>query len=123
MKLKTLIICALVITAGLSSSCKKEAWQKPYIEFRNAVSNQIIDLNPDGGSFNLSMMATRDWKIDSIKAWMGVNKESGSAMTTFEEIVISAPENPGETRSSELVFKAGPIKEYLTIRQKGTDVD
>lgn len=121
MELKTLIICALTVIAGISSSCTKESWQKPSIEFGNAVGNQVIDLNSDGDSFTLKMMATRDWKIDSIQAWIAVSKESGKAMKDFEDIVITAPENPGDTRSVELLFKAGPIKEFLTIRQVGQE--
>ena len=118
MKTKALIICALIAAAALFSSCAKESWQKPYIEFGNAVGCQVIKLDPNGGSFTLQMKATRDWKIDSIQSWVAVGKESGSAMKDFEEIMIAAPENPGETRSCELLFKAGPIKEYLTIKQE-----
>lgn len=121
MRVKYLVICTLIATIGLSSSCSKEPWQKPSIEFANVVSNQVINIDPNGGSFTLKMMATRDWKIDSVQSWIGISKESGKAMKDFEEIVIAAPENPGETRSAELLFKAGPIKEYLTIRQIGEE--
>lgn len=121
MKLKTLVICALVALAAFSSSCAKSGWERPEISLGEIKGNSTIELDMEGDTVSITLKATRDWKIDSIQSWTAFSKSSGLATSGYEEIIVKAPENPGYNRYAHLVIKAGPIKEYLTLRQEGPE--
>jgi len=121
MKFKVLVISALVAVSAILSSCAKEPWQRPAIDLGNLAGNSTIDIDMEGGSVDITLKATRDWRIDSIQAWTGFSKESGKASSEYETITVQAPENPGYNRYAHVIIKAGPLKEYLTFRQLGPD--
>ena len=85
-----------------------------------------ISVNPTSITFAagddtqaVTLVATRDWHIDSQPDWVALDKTSGSASTKDQTVTVSVDANKLNDREGEVVFTIGLAKASLTVKQAG----
>ena len=72
-----------------------------------------------GGEQELTVTATRDWKVETDADWVVVSPESGAGSLDPQTVTVTALENTGMDRSADLKFTIGMKSKYLTVSQAG----
>ena len=72
-----------------------------------------------GGNKELTVSATRDWKVETDADWVVVSPESGVASLEPQTVTVTALENKGMDRTADLKFTIGMKSKYLTVSQAG----
>ena len=72
-----------------------------------------------GGEQELTVSATRDWKVETDADWVVVSPESGAGSLDPQTVTVTALENTGMDRSADLKFTIGMKSKYLTVSQAG----
>ena len=72
-----------------------------------------------GGELELTVSATRDWKVETDADWVVVSPESGAGSLDPQTVTVTALENTGMDRSADLKFTIGMKSKYLTVSQAG----
>ena len=72
-----------------------------------------------GGEQQLTVSATRDWKVETDADWVVVSPESGAGSLEPQTVTVTALENAGMDRSADLKFTIGMKSKYLTVSQAG----
>ena len=72
-----------------------------------------------GGEQQLTVTATRDWKVETDADWVVVSPESGAGSLEPQTVTVTALENTGMDRSADLKFTIGMKSKYLTVSQAG----
>ena len=67
----------------------------------------------------MTVTATRDWKVETDADWVIVNPLNGQASTEPQTVTVSVLENTGMDRSADLKFTIGMKSKYLTVSQAG----
>ena len=83
------------------------------------ISETEMTFDAAGGDQELTVTATRDWKVETDADWVVVSPESGAASAAAQTVTVSVLENTGLDRTSDLVFTIGLKKKYLTVNQAG----
>ena len=84
-----------------------------------SISASEMTFDVDGGDQELTVTATRDWKVENDADWVVVSPASGSASANPQSVTVSVLENAGLDRTADLVFTIGLKKKYLTVTQAG----
>lgn len=93
-----------------------EALRQPRLSFKPT----SISLDASGTkSESISLISTRDWRIESKSDWITLDKESGKASTEKQSITISAAQNTGSTRQGLVFFSIGYQGASLLVTQAG----
>ena len=72
-----------------------------------------------GGEQELTVTATRDWKVETDADWVVVSPESGAGSLDPQAVTVTVLENAGMDRSADLKFTIGMKSKYLTVSQAG----
>ena len=88
-------------------------------EARISVDPASLSLGTGDDSKTVTLVATRDWHIDSQPDWVALDKTSGTASTKEQTITVSVDANKGNDREGEVVFTIGLAKASLAIKQAG----
>ena len=85
------------------------------------ISISVAEMTFDiaGGDKDLTVTATRDWKVEGATDWVVVSPSSGTASASAKTVTVSVLENTGLDRTVDLVFTIGLKKKYLTVSQAG----
>ena len=83
------------------------------------ISESEMAFEVAGGDQEMTVLATRDWKVETDADWVAVSPDSGAASSDPQTVTISVLENKGLDRSADLVFTIGLKKKYLTVNQAG----
>ena len=83
------------------------------------ISESEMTFDAEGGDKDLTLSATRDWKVQTDADWVVVSPESGAASANPQTVTVSVLENKGLDRTADLVFTIGLKKKYLTVNQAG----
>ena len=116
MKIKNLLVGAVAALAAFASCQEPEQnLGTPDI----SISTSEMTFDAEGGDKELSVNATRDWKVQTDADWVVVSPESGSASAEDQTVTVSVLENTGMDRSADLKFTIGMKSKYLTVSQAG----
>ena len=110
MKIKNLFLAALAIV-GVAVACQKNDEDDSL-----AVSTKNVEFTSAGGTQEVTITTSVSWTASAEGDWLTVKEKSGNGNAT---IVLTAPENPGNDRSTTLTVKAGINKARITVSQKG----
>ncbi|MBP5382174.1 MAG: BACON domain-containing protein [Bacteroidales bacterium] len=116
MKFKHLLTAILVATPLLFSCKPEENMGAARIE----VNPMELSFTQGESSQNVTLVATRDWIVETQPDWVGVSVTSGVASTKEQTISISVTANSGFDRSGDVVFSTGFMKKAVTIKQTGS---
>ena len=116
MKLKNLLLGMSAVLAVLTA-CTPE-------EVDLGTPNISIDKNEmvfemAGGDSTLTVSATRDWKLEADADWVTVSPASGVGSLEPQTVTVTALENTGMDRSTDLAFTIGMKRVVLTVSQAG----
>ena len=84
-----------------------------------SISESEMTFDVDGGDQDLTVTATRDWKVENDADWVVVSPSSGAASADPQTVTVSVLPNEGLDRTADLVFTIGLKKKYLTVTQAG----
>ena len=87
-----------------------------------AISTSEMSFEIAGGEQDLTLYATRDWKVESDASWVVVNPESGAASAEDQKVTVTVLPNDEEgalDRTVDLKFTIGMKSKYLTVTQAG----
>ena len=84
-----------------------------------SISESEMTFDVDGGDQDLTVTATRDWKVENDADWVVVSPSSGAASADPQTVTVSVLPNEGLDRTADLVFTIGLKKKYLTVAQAG----
>ena len=116
MKIRNFFACATAALAMIVGCQEKEQnLGTPEI----SISESEMTFEAAGGDQELTVTATRDWKVDNEADWVVVSPNSGSASANPQTVTVSVLENSGLDRTADLVFTIGLKKKYLTVYQAG----
>ena len=116
MKIRNLLVgaaAALAVLVGCQP--QEENLGTPDI----SISTNEMTFDVAGGDQELTVTATRDWKVETDADWVVVSPESGSASSDPKTVTVSVLENTGMDRSADLKFTIGMKSKYLTVSQTG----
>ena len=86
-----------------------------------SISESEMNFEVTGGDQDMTVTATRDWKVETDAEWVVVSPESGKASAEAQTVTVSVLENKGLDRTADLVFTIGLKKKYLTVNQAGPE--
>lgn len=116
MKIKHLLLGAAVAAMAVSCEAPQTELGLPSIE--TSVDELVFD--KDGGDLEFTLVATRDWIVDNLKAdWIVVSPSSGKASAKEQTITVSVLENTKMDRSEDIVFTIGMASRSVTVKQAG----
>lgn len=84
-----------------------------------SISETEMTFEVAGGEQELTVTATRDWKVETDADWVVVDPESGYASADPQTVSVTVLENPGLDREADLKFTIGMKSKYLTVSQAG----
>ena len=84
-----------------------------------SISANEMTFEIEGGEQELTVTATRDWKVETDADWVVVSPESGVGSLDPQTVTVTALENTGMDRSADLKFTIGMKSKYLTVSQAG----
>lgn len=115
MKLRSFILGAIATVMAFSACEQNVDLGAPDI----AISASQMEFEMAGGEQELTVTATRDWKVETDADWVVVSPESGAASADPQTVVVTALENAGMNRTADLKFTIGMKSRYLTVEQAG----
>ena len=84
-----------------------------------SISTNQMTFEAAGGEQELTVTATRDWKVETDADWVVVSPESGEASSDPQTVSVTVLENTGMDRTVDLKFTIGMKSKYLTVSQAG----
>ena len=116
MKLRNLFlgVCSAV---AMLAACEPVEQNLGTPDISISVNEMAFDV--DGGDQDLTVTATRDWKVENDADWVVVSPSSGAASAEAQTVIVSVLPNEGLDRTADLVFTIGLKKKYLTVTQVG----
>ena len=84
-----------------------------------SISVEEMTFTAEGGDQELTLTATRDWKVNTDADWVVVSPAEGSASADDQTVTVTTLENTGLDRTADLEFTIGLKKKYLTVTQAG----
>ena len=116
MKIRNLMVGAVAALAVLvGCQPQEENLGTPDI----SISANEMTFEVEGGDKELTVNATRDWKVTTDADWVVVSPESGTGSLEDQKVTVSVLENTGMDRSADLKFTIGMKSKYLTVAQAG----
>ena len=115
MKLKGFVFSAVAAVMAFAACEQKIDLGSPDI----SISKSDMEFDIAGGEQELTVTATRDWKVETDADWVVVSPESGKASADPQTVTVTALENTGMNRSADLKFTIGMKSRYLTVNQAG----
>ena len=116
MKIRNLMVGAVAALAVLvGCQPQEENLGTPDI----SISANEMAFEVEGGDKELTVNATRDWKVTTDADWVVVSPESGPGSLEDQKVTVSVLENTGMDRSADLKFTIGMKSKYLTVSQAG----
>ncbi|MBO5877415.1 MAG: BACON domain-containing protein [Bacteroidales bacterium] len=116
MKIRNLMVSAVAALAVLvGCQPQEENLGTPDI----SISANEMTFEVEGGDKELTVNATRDWKVTTDADWVVVSPESGPGSLEDQKVTVSVLENTGMDRSADLKFTIGMKSKYLTVSQAG----
>lgn len=116
MKLRNLFVGAVAAVFALAGCQEKEQnLGTPDI----SISASEMTFEDAGGEQELTVTATRDWKVETDADWVVVSPESGAASSNPQTVSVTVLENAGMDRVADLKFTIGMKSKYLTVTQAG----
>ena len=116
MKIRNLMVSAVAALAVLvGCQPQEENLGTPDI----SISANEMTFEVEGGDKELTVNATRDWKVTTDADWVVVSPESGTGSLEDQKVTVSVLENTGMDRSADLKFTIGMKSKYLTVSQAG----
>ena len=116
MKFKSLFFAA-VTAAFAFISCENETENLGAPDL--SISTSSMEFEAAGGDQELTVTATREWKVTSDAEWVVVSPEAGGASSKAQTVTVSVLENTGMDREASLKFTIGMKSKYLTVTQAG----
>ena len=101
MKFKSLFFAA-VTAAFAFISCENESENLGAPDL--SISTSSMEFEAAGGDQELTVTATRDWKVTSDAEWVVVSPEAGEASSKAQTVTVSVLENTGMDREASLKF-------------------
>lgn len=116
MKIRNLMVGAVAALAVLvGCQPQEENLGTPDI----SIDKNEMTFEVSGGEQQLTVNATRDWKVETDADWVVVSPESGPGSLEPQTVTVTALENAGMDRSADLKFTIGMKSKYLTVSQAG----
>ena len=116
MKIRNLMVGAVAALAVLvGCQPQEENLGTPDI----SIDKNEMTFEVSGGEQQLTVNATRDWKVETDADWVVVSPESGAGSLEPQTVTVTALENTGMDRSADLKFTIGMKSKYLTVSQAG----
>ena len=116
MKIRNLMVGAVAALAVLvGCQPQEENLGTPDI----SIDKNEMTFEVSGGEQQLTVNATRDWKVETDADWVVVSPESGAGSLEPQTVTVTALENTGMDRSADLKFTIGMKSKYLTVSQVG----
>ena len=84
-----------------------------------SISANEMTFETAGGEQELTVTATRDWKVETDADWVVVSPESGVGALDPQTVTVTALANTGMDRTADLKFTIGMKSKYLTVSQAG----
>lgn len=116
MKLRNLLLGVLSAVTVLSA-CEQENVDLGTPDI--AISASEMTFETAGGEQELTVTATRDWKVETDVDWVVVSPESGAASSNPQTVSVTVLENTGMDRVADLKFTIGMKSKFLTVSQAG----
>ena len=116
MKLRNLFL-GVCSAAAMFVACEQAEQNLGTPDISISESEMTFDMN--GGDQDLTVTATRDWKVENDADWVVVSPDSGAASADPQTVTVSVLPNEGLDRTADLVFTIGLKKKYLTVTQSG----
>ena len=107
------------IEGGEIATCLITVYEKPLGEARISVNPTSISFAAGDDTQSVTLVATRDWHIDSQPDWVALDKTSGSASTKDQTVTVSVDANKLNDREGEIIFTIGLAKASLAVKQAG----
>lgn len=116
MKIRHLLLGAAV--AAMAVSCEDQQTELGLPSIEVSVDELVFD--KESGDQEITIVATRDWIVDNLKAdWIVVSPSSGKASAKEQTITVSVLENTKMDRSEDIVFTIGMASRSVTVKQAG----
>ena len=116
MKFKSLLVSAAAAVFAVVA-CQEVAQDLGAPDISLSESEMTFEVA--GGDQELTLNATRDWKVETDADWVVVSPESGKASAEDQKVTVSVLENEGMDRTADLKFTIGMKSKYLTVSQAG----
>lgn len=117
MKLRNLIVASLAaLLAVVSCKENEENLGMPSIKLDG---NGTMTFEAAGGDQQINITATRDWMVETDADWVMVSPESGKASAEPQTVTVTALENTGMDRTTDIKFTIGMSFQTLTVTQAG----
>ena len=84
-----------------------------------SISTSEMTFEIEGGEQELTVTATREWKVETDADWVVVSPESGAGSAEPQTVTVTALANAGMDRTADLKFTIGMKSKYLTVSQAG----
>ena len=116
MKLRNLFLGVCSAVAVLAACQKNEEnLGTPDI----SISANEMTFETEGGEQEMTVTATRDWKVQTDADWVVVSPESGVGSADPQTVTVTALANTGMDRTADLKFTIDMKSKYLTVSQAG----
>lgn len=112
MKIKSFLIAAVAATLALVGCTKDGKFGDPKVE----ISNSTIEVPAEGATETISFVATRDWQVTNVPAWIQIPVGGGVASRETQQMTIIV-EPTLDARTATLNITAGEITATFTVNQ------
>ena len=116
MKLRNLFL-GVCSAMAVFAACEKAAENLGTPDI--SISENEMTFETDGGEQELTVNATRDWKVETDADWVVVSPESGAGSLEPQVVTVTTLANTGMDRTADLKFTIGMKSKYLTVTQAG----
>ena len=117
MKLKNFVLLgALCSIFAFFTSCEEpERLGLPKI----TISTFEMEFGIDGGEQELTLNATRNWRVETDADWLVLSQESGAPLNEPLTLTVTTLANMDMSREAKVKFTIDMISKYLIVKQKG----
>ena len=115
MKLRNLFLGVCSAVAMFAACEQTENLGAPSI----SLSAEELTFEAEVSEQDITIEATRDWRVECDQDWVVVSPEEGKASSQPQSVTVTVLKNDSYSRSAELKFTIGVKSKYLTVNQAG----
>lgn len=120
MKAKRILI-SILMAAAVITGCKPQEENLGAPDIR--LSTNELSFDQAAGSKDMTVTATREWKVTTQADWIAVTPDEGDASASAQNVTVSVTSNDKGNREAKVVFTIGTVSQTLVVKQTGPDGD
>ena len=118
MKLKSLFFAALAAVFSFAS-CEEMGKDQDLGTPAITISASEMTFATAGETKTLTLVASRDWKVENVPAWLTVTPAQGKASVDEQTITLTAAANTAYSVEAKLTFTIMMDSKTLKVSQEG----